>query len=102
QAWSSRRRTRSGPKEGRPERGPGITFGGVERLVMWVRRHGWTVDLPLYAVFLFLAPTGSGEPPWVIRAIPMLFLLPLLVRRRFPRTVAVLTIAGAAAVYYTE
>ncbi|OXM65245.1 two-component sensor histidine kinase [Amycolatopsis vastitatis] len=68
----------------------------------WVRRHGWTVDLPLYAVFVFLAPTWASEQPWVIRAIPMLFLLPLLVRRRFPRTVAVLTIAGAAAVYYTE
>ncbi|MEU5263127.1 histidine kinase [Amycolatopsis sp. NPDC021455] len=69
---------------------------------MWVRRHGWTVDLPLYAVFLFLAPTPSGEEPWTTRAIPMLFLLPLLVRRRFPRTVAVLTIAGAAAVYFNE
>jgi signal transduction histidine kinase len=74
----------------------------MERLVVWVRKHRWTVDLPLYAVFVFLAPSWSGEQPWTIRAIPLLFLLPLLVRRRFPRTVAVLTIAGAAAVYTNE
>ncbi|WP_233224024.1 sensor histidine kinase [Amycolatopsis sp. CA-128772] len=74
----------------------------MERLVRWVRRHGWTVDLPLYGVFVFLAPSWSGEEPWTTRAFPMLFLLPLLVRRRFPRTVAVLTIAGAAAVYSND
>jgi signal transduction histidine kinase len=74
----------------------------MERLVVWVRKHRWTVDLPLYAVFVFLAPSWSGEQPWTTRAIPLLFLLPLLVRRRFPRTVAVLTIAGAAAVYTNE
>ncbi|WIV60984.1 histidine kinase [Amycolatopsis nalaikhensis] len=74
----------------------------MERLVVWVRRHQWTKDLPLYAVFVFLAPSWSNEQPWVIRAIPMLFLLPLLVRRRFPRTAAVLVIAGAVAVYTNE
>ncbi|WP_206792810.1 sensor histidine kinase [Amycolatopsis sp. MtRt-6] len=70
---------------------------------MWVRRHRWTVDLPLYAVFLFfLAPNWNNPGSYGVRAIPMLFLLPLLVRRRFPRAVAVLTIAGAAAVYFNE
>ncbi|HEY3480076.1 MAG TPA: histidine kinase dimerization/phosphoacceptor domain-containing protein, partial [Streptomyces sp.] len=74
----------------------------MERLVVWVRRHRWTVDIPLYGVFVWLAPGWSGEVPWTTRAIPLLFLLPLLARRRLPRTVAVLTIAGAAAVYFTE
>src|SRR4051794_7979773 len=74
----------------------------VERLVVWVRRHRWTVDLPLYAVFLFLGPNWNDAGSWGVRAIPMLFLLPLLVRRRFPRTVAVLIIAGAASVYLNE
>ncbi|WP_240490604.1 sensor histidine kinase [Amycolatopsis vancoresmycina] len=74
----------------------------MEHLVRWVRRHRWTVDLPLYGVFVFLAPGWSGEEPWTTRAVPMLFLLPLLVRRRFPRTVAVLVIAGAAAVYFND
>ncbi|MGW5721547.1 sensor histidine kinase [Amycolatopsis sp. NPDC003865] len=74
----------------------------MERLVRWVRRHRWTVDLPLYAVFVFLAPSWAGEEPWATRAIPMLFLLPLLVRRRYPRTVAVLIIAGAVVVYVNE
>lgn len=69
----------------------------------WVREHRWTVDLPLYAVFLFfLPPNWTGTASWTVRAIPMLFLLPLLVRRRFPRTVAVLVIAGATAVYTNE
>ncbi|WP_244211004.1 sensor histidine kinase [Amycolatopsis kentuckyensis] len=71
----------------------------MERLVRWVRRHRWTVDLPLYGVFVFLAPNWVGPGPYAVRAIPMLFLLPLLLRRRFPRTVAVLIVAGAAAVY---
>lgn len=71
----------------------------VERLVKWVRRHRWTVDLPLYAVFVFLAPGWTGQDPWVLRAIPMLFLLPLLVRRRYPRTVAVLVLAATLAAY---
>lgn len=68
----------------------------------WVRRHRWTVDLPLYAVFVFLAPTWAGSGPYAVRAIPMLFLLPLLLRRRYPRTVAVLIIAGGAVVYFKE
>jgi signal transduction histidine kinase len=72
---------------------------GVERLVVWVRRHRWTVDLPLYAVFLLLSPNWNDAGSWGVRALSLLFLLPLLVRRRFPRTVAVLIIAGAAAVY---
>lgn len=74
----------------------------VERLVVWVRRRRWTVDLPLYAVFLFLAPNWTGEVSWPVRAIPMLFLLPLLVRRRFPRAVAVLILAGALVTYTNE
>jgi signal transduction histidine kinase len=69
---------------------------------MWVRRHRWTVDLPLYGVLVFLAPSWSGEGPWSTRAVPLLFLLPLLVRRRFPRTAALLIIAGAAAVYAND
>ncbi|SFW64587.1 Signal transduction histidine kinase [Amycolatopsis australiensis] len=69
---------------------------------MWVRRHRWTVDLPLYAVFVFLAPNWAGQGSWAVRAIPMLFLLPLLVRRRFPRTVAVLILAGALVTYTNE
>ncbi|WP_410641316.1 sensor histidine kinase [Amycolatopsis sp. lyj-346] len=74
----------------------------MEQLVVWMRRHRWTVDLPLYAVFALLSPNWVGEGSWGVRAIPMLFLLPLLVRRRFPRTVAVLIIAGAAAVYFND
>lgn len=70
--------------------------------MVWVRRQRWTLDLPLYGVFVFLAPSWAGEEPWTTRAIPLLFLLPLLVRRRFPRTTAVLIIAGAAAVYTNE
>ncbi|GHF99614.1 two-component sensor histidine kinase [Amycolatopsis bullii] len=60
------------------------------------------MDLPLYAVFLLLGPNLAGSAPYEVRLIPMLFLLPLLVRRRFPRTVAVLIIAGAAVVYFNE
>ncbi|MEV6879906.1 histidine kinase [Amycolatopsis sp. NPDC051128] len=74
----------------------------MERIVVWARRHRWTVDLPLYAVFLFLGPNWNDAGSWGLRAASMLFLLPLLVRRRFPRTVAVLIIAGAAAVYFNE
>jgi signal transduction histidine kinase len=69
---------------------------------MWVRGHRWTVDLPLYAVFLLLAPNWNGDAPWSTRAIPMLFLLPLLVRRRYPRIAAALIIAGATAAYTNE
>ncbi len=60
------------------------------------------MDLPLYAVFLFLAPNWNSEGPWLERAIPMLFLLPLVARRRFPRIVALLTVAGSAAQYAVE
>jgi signal transduction histidine kinase len=67
-----------------------------------MRRHRWTVDLPLYAVFFLLAPNWTGSGSYAVRAIPMLFLLPLLLRRRFPRTVAVLIIAGAAVVYFDD
>jgi signal transduction histidine kinase len=74
----------------------------VERIVVWMRRHRWTVDLPLYAVFIFLAPNWVGSGSYAARAVPMLFLLPLLLRRRFPRTVAVLIIAGAAVVYFDD
>lgn len=69
---------------------------------MWMRGHRWTVDLPLYAVFVFLGPNWTGEPAWGVRALSMFFLLPILVRRRYPRTAAVLIIAGAAAVYLNE
>ncbi|WP_410572975.1 sensor histidine kinase [Amycolatopsis sp. cmx-4-61] len=67
-----------------------------------MRKHRWTVDLPLYAVFVFLAPNWVGPASWPVRAIPMLFLLPLLVRRRFPRTVTSLVLAGALVTYSTE
>jgi signal transduction histidine kinase len=60
------------------------------------------VDLPLYGVFVFLSPNWNAAGSWGVRAIPVLFLLPLLVRRRYPRIVAVLIIAGAAAVYLNE
>ncbi|WP_410636437.1 sensor histidine kinase [Amycolatopsis sp. cmx-4-83] len=74
----------------------------MERLVKWVRGHRWTVDLPLYAVFLFLAPNWAGDTPWAVRALSMVFVLPVVVRRRFPRTAAVLIVAGAACVYLNE
>jgi signal transduction histidine kinase len=74
----------------------------MQRLVVWARRHRWTVDLPLYAVFLFLAPNWNSQEAWSIRAIPMLFLLPLFFRRRFPRTVALLIVAGSVAQYTDE
>lgn len=74
----------------------------MARLIKWVRRHRWTVDLPLYAVFLLLAPGWTGVPAWPVRAISVVFVLPVLLRRRFPRTAAILVLAGAAAVYSTE
>ncbi|WP_086678045.1 sensor histidine kinase [Amycolatopsis pretoriensis] len=67
-----------------------------------MRRHRWTVDLPLYAVFVFLAPNWVGTGSWAVRAIPMLFLLPLFVRRRFPRTVAVWILAATLVTYTNE
>ncbi|WIX83917.1 histidine kinase [Amycolatopsis carbonis] len=68
---------------------------------MWVRRQRWTLDLPLYAVFVLLGPNiAAGD--WSLQLVPLAFLLPLLVRRRWPRTTAVLIIAGVAAVYTNE
>ncbi|QYN25917.1 sensor histidine kinase [Amycolatopsis sp. DSM 110486] len=68
---------------------------------MWVRRQRWTLDLPLYAVFVLLGPNiAAGD--WSLRLVPLAFLLPLLVRRRWPRTTAVLIIAGVVAVYTNE
>ncbi|MEV8614573.1 histidine kinase [Amycolatopsis sp. NPDC051373] len=68
---------------------------------MWVRRQRWTLDLPLYAVFVLLGPNiAAGD--WSLRLVPLSFLLPLLVRRRWPRTTAVLIIAGVVAVYTNE
>ncbi|MFF4598487.1 sensor histidine kinase [Amycolatopsis sp. NPDC001319] len=68
---------------------------------MWVRRQRWTLDLPLYAVFVLLGPNiATGD--WSLRLVPMAFLLPLLVRRRWPRTTAVLIIAGVVAVYTND
>ena len=74
----------------------------MQRLVVWARRHQWTVDLPLYALFLVLAPNWNSAEAWAVRAIPMLFLLPLFFRRRFPRTVALLIVAGSIAQYANE
>ncbi|GAA3577132.1 sensor histidine kinase [Amycolatopsis ultiminotia] len=59
------------------------------------------LDLPLYAVFVLLGPNANADN-WLFRAVPLLFLLPLLVRRRFPRTTAVLVLAGVLAVYTNE
>ncbi|MET7989587.1 histidine kinase [Amycolatopsis sp. NPDC005232] len=68
---------------------------------MWVRRQRWTLDLPLYAVFVLLGPNiAAGD--WSLRLVPLAFLLPLLVRRRWPRTTAVLIIAGVVAIYTNE
>ncbi|MEV4598413.1 histidine kinase [Amycolatopsis sp. NPDC049253] len=68
---------------------------------MWVRRHRWTLDLPLYAVFVLLGPNiAAGD--WSLHLVPLVFLLPLLVRRRWPRTTAALIIAGVVAVYTNE
>ncbi|WP_326838067.1 histidine kinase [Amycolatopsis rhabdoformis] len=69
---------------------------------MWVRRQRWTLDLPLYAVFLLLGPNIAAKQSWSLQMVPLVFLLPLLVRRRFPRTTAVLIVAGVVAVYTNE
>lgn len=69
---------------------------------MWVRRRRWTLDLPLYAVFLLLGPNIAAARSWSLQLVPLAFLLPLLVRRRFPRTTAVLIVAGVVAVYTNE
>ncbi|MEV6827007.1 histidine kinase [Amycolatopsis sp. NPDC051102] len=72
----------------------------MQRLVVRARRHRGTVSL--CAVFLLLTPTWLAGEGWVPRAIPTLFFLPLLARRRFPRTVAVLAVAATAVQYLTE
>ncbi|MBB4688292.1 sensor histidine kinase [Amycolatopsis jiangsuensis] len=73
----------------------------MERVVRWARSQPWMLDLPLYAVFVLLGPNIMTSD-LAYRAIPLLFLLPLLVRRRFPRTTALLVLAGVAAVYLNE
>ncbi|MYW97678.1 sensor histidine kinase [Amycolatopsis rubida] len=57
------------------------------------------LDLPLYAVFVALGPNVANQRTWQLEMIPTAFLLPLLFRRRFPRTVAVLILIGVAVVY---
>ncbi|MFI5608711.1 sensor histidine kinase [Amycolatopsis sp. NPDC051903] len=69
---------------------------------MWVRRQRWTLDLPLYAVFVLLGPNIAAKQSWSLQLVPLVFLLPLLVRRRFPRTTAALIVAGVVAVYTDE
>ncbi|ANN15195.1 two-component sensor histidine kinase [Amycolatopsis orientalis] len=66
------------------------------------RAHPWVTDLPLYAWFVFLAPTGSSPVPKAVLLVPYLFLVPLLWRRRHPEIVAVLIVAGVTAQYATE
>ncbi len=57
------------------------------------------LDLPLYAVFVLLGPNIMTNRPWIEQMVPMLFLLPLLLRRRYPRIAAVWILLGVAAVY---
>ncbi|MET8847926.1 histidine kinase [Amycolatopsis sp. NPDC004625] len=71
----------------------------MQRLVVRARRHSGTVSL--CAVFLFFTPTWLAGEGWVVRAVPTLFFLPLLARKRFPRTVAVLAVVATAAQYLT-
>ncbi|WP_420867564.1 sensor histidine kinase [Amycolatopsis rubida] len=71
----------------------------MRRLVPWLRRQQWMLDLPLYAVFVALGPNVANQRTWQLEMIPTAFLLPLLFRRRFPRTVAVLILIGVAVVY---
>ncbi|OLZ54174.1 sensor histidine kinase [Amycolatopsis keratiniphila] len=74
----------------------------MQRLLDRLRAHPWVTDLPLYAWFVFLAPTGSSSVPKAVLLVPYLFLLPLLWRRRHPEIVAVLILAGVTAQYTTE
>src|SRR5436305_15129037 len=74
----------------------------MQRLLVRARGHRWTVDLPLYAVFLALTPNWLTGGDWWLRAIPTLFFLPLVARRRFPRTVAVLVVVATTVQYLTE
>ncbi|MBE1576194.1 sensor histidine kinase [Amycolatopsis roodepoortensis] len=72
------------------------------RLSERIRAHPWVTDLPLFAWFVFLAPTGSSPVPKAILLVPYLFLVPLLWRRRHPEIVAVLIVAGVTAQYLVE
>ncbi|MFD9738243.1 sensor histidine kinase [Umezawaea sp. NPDC059074] len=74
----------------------------MRRLVVWARGHRWTADLPLYAVFAVVTPDLVGDGPWTVQVVPVLVLLPLLVRRHVPRTAAALIVAGAAVTYSRE
>ncbi|MGW4126897.1 MULTISPECIES: sensor histidine kinase [Amycolatopsis] len=74
----------------------------MQRLLDRLRAHPWVTDLPLYAWFVFLAPTGSSSAPKAVLLVPYLFLVPLLWRRRHPEIVAVLIVAGVTAQYTTE
>lgn len=67
-----------------------------------MRRQRWALDLPLYAVFLLLGPNIAAKQSWALQMVPLAFLLPLLVRRRFPRTAAVLIVAGVVAAFTDE
>ncbi|MFD2466377.1 sensor histidine kinase [Amycolatopsis silviterrae] len=71
-------------------------------LVTWVRKQRWLRDLPLYAVFVTLGPNIMEQDTWLLKMFPTLFLLPLLLRRRYPRTVAVLILIGVLIVYTNE
>lgn len=71
-------------------------------LVKWVREQRWLLDLPLYAVFIAFGPNIADQQTWALRMVSMLFLLPLLLRRRYPRTVALLILIGVALVYTNE
>ncbi|MFC3450922.1 sensor histidine kinase [Amycolatopsis speibonae] len=66
----------------------------MPRLFDRLRAHPWTTDMPLYAWFVILAPTGSSAIPKAILLVPYLFLVPLLWRRRHPEIAAVLIVAG--------
>ncbi|MEV6906486.1 histidine kinase [Amycolatopsis sp. NPDC051071] len=74
----------------------------MRKLLDRLQTHQWVTDLPLYAWFVFLAPSGSSSVPQVILLVPYLFLLPLAWRRRHPEIVAVLIVAGVTAVYLVE
>ncbi|WP_020664751.1 sensor histidine kinase [Amycolatopsis benzoatilytica] len=74
----------------------------MRQFVTWVRGQRWLLDLPLYAVFLSLGPNIADQRTWPIAMIPMAFLLPLLVRRRYPRTVALLILIGVTISYTNE
>ncbi|RSM62460.1 two-component sensor histidine kinase [Amycolatopsis sp. WAC 01376] len=72
------------------------------RLSERIRAHPWVTDLPLFAWFVFLVPTGSSPVPKAILLVPYLFLVPLLWRRRHPEIAAVLIVTGVTAQYLVE